>query len=294
MGSLFAALATNLWRGFLVWRHGDLPEALALISAATEQQLMWQHRRGVGSAYGDAFRALIELDRGDVVAARAALTDALAEPFMGEGQRLVEDAHVAVLVAEKRYAEGLDALDQVVDVNRTVNPAWRPWRSLKASALEGLGRHAEAERLVADELELARRWGAPLTLGRTLRLLGELRDDQPLLRESLEVLAPTPFRLELARTRVALGRVADDGEALLRAALEDAHACGALGLRTAALDALVSRGWPAELPCEEVAVLTTTQRRILDLTASGLDVRQVAQQLFLTPGTVQAALDGLK
>jgi DNA-binding NarL/FixJ family response regulator len=41
-------------------------------------------------------------------------------------------------------------------------------------------------------------------------------------------------------------------------------------------------------------VLTTTQRRILDLTASGLDVRQVAQQLFLTPGTVQAALDGLK
>jgi DNA-binding SARP family transcriptional activator len=294
MGSLFAALATNLWRGFLVWRHGDLPEALALISASTEQQLMWQHRRGVGSAYGDAFRALIELDRGDVGAARAALTDALAEPFMGEGQRLVEDAHVAVLVAEKRYAEGLDALDQVVDVNRTVNPGWRPWRSLKASALEGLGRHAEAERLVADELELARRWGAPLTLGRTLRLLGELREDQRLLRESLEVLAPTPFRLELARTRAALGRVADDGEVLLRAALEDAHACGALGLRTAALDALVARGWPAELPCEEVAVLTTTQRRILDLTASGLDVRQVAQQLFLTPGTVQAALDGLK
>lgn len=293
LGSLFAALASNLWRGFHQWRLGDLPEAFALMTAASEQQLMWQRRRGVGTAYADGLRSLVQLDRGDVAGARAALSAALAEPFMGEGQRIVADAEVALLVAEHRYAEALAAFERIVDANHTVNPAWRPWRSLKASALVGLGRVDEADRLVHEELELARRWGGPLTLGRTLRLLGTLRADLPLLRESLTVLESTPFRLELARTRYAVGRASSD-EALLRTALDGAHACGALGLRADALEALADLGLGAEVPCDDVAALTTTQKRILDLTEAGLDVRTVAQRLFLTPGHVQATLEGLK
>ena len=260
---------------------------------------MWQRARGVGTAYGDAMLTLIHLDRGDVGRARETIAAGLAEPFMGEGGRLVLEAGVAVLVAEGRHAEALAAFEQITDPNAIDNPAWRPWRSLRASVLEGLGRHDEAVRLVAEELALARAWGAPLTLGRTLRRLGELRGGPglELLREAVAVLEPTPFRLELARARFALGSSPDvaDLEAgqLLGAALEAAHGCGAAGLRDDALAALVARGHDVTPPCDEVALLTTTERRILDLTSAGLDVRQVAQQLFLTPGTVQSALDAL-
>ena len=36
--------------------------------------------------------------------------------------------------------------------------------------------------------------------------------------------------------------------------------------------------------------LTSRERKVLDLTAAGLDVHQVAQRLFLTPGTVHGVL----
>jgi hypothetical protein len=38
--------------------------------------------------------------------------------------------------------------------------------------------------------------------------------------------------------------------------------------------------------------LSRTDRQILDLTAAGLDVHEVAQRLFVTPGTVRDVLDG--
>lgn len=38
------------------------------------------------------------------------------------------------------------------------------------------------------------------------------------------------------------------------------------------------------------ARLTARERKVLDLTAAGLDIRQVAQRLFLTPGTVHGVL----
>jgi DNA-binding CsgD family transcriptional regulator len=37
--------------------------------------------------------------------------------------------------------------------------------------------------------------------------------------------------------------------------------------------------------------LSSTERQILALTAAGTDVREVAQRLFVTPGTVRAVLD---
>jgi DNA-binding NarL/FixJ family response regulator len=37
--------------------------------------------------------------------------------------------------------------------------------------------------------------------------------------------------------------------------------------------------------------VSVTVRRILDLAGTGLGVHEVAQRLFLTPGTVRAALE---
>ena len=55
---------------------------------------------------------------------------------------------------------------------------------------------------------------------------------------------------------------------------------------------LERRGRPIEPGTDEVPRLSRTDRQILDLTAAGLDVHEVAQRLFVTPGNVRDVLDG--
>ena len=62
-------------------------------------------------------------------------------------------------------------------------------------------------------------------------------------------------------------------------------------MRDLARAGLERRGHPVESLEEEVRTLSSTERQILELTAGGLDVREVAQRLFLTPGTVLSVLD---
>jgi DNA-binding NarL/FixJ family response regulator len=59
----------------------------------------------------------------------------------------------------------------------------------------------------------------------------------------------------------------------------------------AAVAALADRG-DSPGPDDDAATprLTGRERRVLDLTAAGLDIREVAQRLFLTPGTVHEVL----
>ena len=54
------------------------------------------------------------------------------------------------------------------------NPVWRPWRTYRAPILAAVGRVDEARALMVDEIKVARHWGAPSVLGRTLRVTGEL------------------------------------------------------------------------------------------------------------------------
>ena len=91
---------------------------------------------------------------------------------------------------------------------RIENPAFAPWRSDAALALHRLGRPQEARELAHEELELSRRWGAPRTVGISLRALGLVeggRTGEQLLREAVDVLADSPARLEHARALVDLG-----------------------------------------------------------------------------------------
>jgi DNA-binding SARP family transcriptional activator/tetratricopeptide (TPR) repeat protein len=299
-GSLFAAMSANLWRGFLELRHGDLAHSEALLSAALEQQGMWQRDpNGLGAAYCDAFLVAVHLERGDLGPAREIAERALAGPLAGDGGRLVLDAQAALLNAEGRYAESLALLDSSVDEQRIPNPAWHPWRSLRAQALAGLGRRVDAIRLAEEELSLSRRWGAGTTVGRALRTLAEVRsgDTLPLLREAEIVLATTRSTLELARVRLALGRAEgvpdEEAVSLLLAARDGSQAAGATSLRDDVLQALRQRGHVAPEACADADQLTTTQRRVQELHDAGLDARAIAQQLFLTPGTVQGVLDSL-
>jgi DNA-binding SARP family transcriptional activator/tetratricopeptide (TPR) repeat protein/DNA-binding CsgD family transcriptional regulator len=303
-GSLFAAMSTNLWQGFWHWRCGELDEAESCLGTALEQDRMWGGA-GIGAPYANALRIGCHLDRGDVSAARGVADAALARPAYGDGARLLQNAVARLLTAEGRHAEALTALDAVPAPVPVPNPVWNPWRSTAGLALHGLGRTEEAVAVVEEEVRLLRRWGAPSFLGAALRLLGDLRGPAglPDLRESVALLTPTSAALDLARARCSLASRPEtpDDEAvpLLAAAIDTAHAVGAVRLRERARAALGARGCPDEGHREMVRRMSTTERRILELAAGGLDIREVAQQLFLTPGTVQTVLesasgDGLK
>ena len=295
-GGLFAALSVNLWRGFAQWRGGQLDDALQSLADAVEQQRVWGIS-GITSTYAAAFTLGVLTDLGDLDAAAASLEDGRGLPWVGEGGRLMREAAARLLIEQGRPSEALGELTSSVDNPPAVNPAWAPWRGLTARALSALGRTDEAVALAQEEVDLLRAWGAPTALGPSLRLLGELRGAEGAahLREAVEVLSGTCAVLEEARAQVALGRseaiAQEEAVPLLQAALATARACGAAVVVRDAVSALVERG---ERSAEVDGVpprITSRQRRVTELAASGLDVNEVAQRLFLTPGTVRAVLE---
>ncbi|MFC4150003.1 BTAD domain-containing putative transcriptional regulator [Micromonospora mangrovi] len=287
-GSLFAALAAHLWRGYTEWRRGDLRAAYHSVTLSGEQSAVWGSM--VASPYADAFAIGILLDTGDLAQARALVEGLRDRPRFGDGARLFAEAHARVLLAEGRPAQALAALESVQHVHEDVlNPVWRPWRSNRAQVLAALGRRDEAVTLVEQELRLARAWGAPSVLGRTLRILGELRGGAAELREAVPLL--TRDGLERARTLAALARLVPEPEAtaLMTRAYELAQRCGAHGLIREVGESLARAGIEPPAPPAGIT-LTSVERRIAAMATDGADERQIAQALFVTPGAVQQAL----
>jgi tetratricopeptide (TPR) repeat protein len=159
--------------------------------------------------------ALASIERGDPAAAVELLgpdADAhAASPHTWSREALF--ALGRARLAERRPAEALPHLLACGELSESFgirNPAFLPWRSSAALALRELGDPEEAAALVAEEVELARRFGARRPLGIALRVAGLVRGGEEgvkLLRESAGVLAESPARLERAHTLVALRRV---------------------------------------------------------------------------------------
>jgi DNA-binding SARP family transcriptional activator len=245
-GSLFSVLATHLWRGFTQWNHGDLAEGRQSLATAVEQSETWG--LAPGAPQGRTFLTGVLLDLGDP-GARACLERMRGWVKGIEGTRLLGETQARVLIAEERYAEALASLDGVRHLQPPVaNPAWWPWAPLRVRALAGLGEFAEAEALAGDLLRTARGWGAPSTVGRMLRLLGELRGTRglPELREAVALLAAGPARLEHARALYALAvhGPSHEAEVTLRHAYAIAQRCEAADL----LRSIVEHLDPAKTP----------------------------------------------
>lgn len=168
------------------------------------------------------------------------------------------------------------------------------WRALQARVLARAGRHDAAREAAASHLAWARRWDRPAALGVALRasgLAGPPEDRAAVLEEAVDVLARSASRTEEARARadhgVALlrGGRRREGRAALEAALEIAMACGARGVARACADELAVAGAPAgRLRFDE---LTASERRVAELAAAGATNRAIAQELFVTPKTVE-------
>ncbi|MEH3053735.1 MAG: LuxR C-terminal-related transcriptional regulator [Patulibacter minatonensis] len=136
-------------------------------------------------------------------------------------------------------------------------------------------------------------------LGPALRILGEVKgnDGLPELQEAVAVLDGAPARIQLARSLAQLGatlrRRGDVTEA--RAPLERAYdlaiACGSPGLAEAARVELAASGVRRRAgDSSGAAGLTPSERRVADLAADDRTNREIAQELFVTPKTVEVHL----
>jgi DNA-binding CsgD family transcriptional regulator len=172
-----------------------------------------------------------------------------------------------------------------------------PWRSHAAVALRHLGRHDDALELAAEQVDIARRWGAPSILARALRILGSVEQSPERLREAAALAGRSPARLELAKALAEEGAVLraarrpSEARDPLRRALELADALGADALAGRVRHELYAAGGrPRTTALRGAAALTPSERRVVERAAAGQTNRAIAEALFVTPKTVELHL----
>lgn len=175
------------------------------------------------------------------------------------------------------------------------SPAIVPWRGKAALAAQAAQRHELAQRLAAEELAAARRWGEPRTVGTALSTLGRVRGDDgaALLADAADLLTVAGDQHELVSTQLELGRrLAARGDTN---AARDQYACA----RTSAARAgnsghlLQASEALARLTATPAQALTRQEDLVANLAEAGLSNRAIAQRLFLTVHTVEAHLSNV-
>ncbi|CCH27960.1 AAA family ATPase [Actinosynnema sp. NPDC047251] len=288
---------------FLNWRLGNV----TFVEAEGEGALAAVRDEETGPhivalrATATHFITYAAFERGDVEAAARALArfDALhadAPPMMPtlwlhEPRALIALANGNPVLAK---AEAFRQRDEMRAVD--VDAPTIPWRDPAVRAAMLLGDEAEALALAREQLAVARKWGAATEVGAALRLLAHADAEHrvALLAESVEVLENSPARLHLARSLVDLGealRVARrrvDARAPLHRGTDLAAECGSVALRARGAEALEALGdRPRRVALAGAEALTASERRVADLAALGRPNREIAQELFVTPKTVE-------
>jgi len=287
--------------GFTYFHMGELAEARQWLDGAYESLQAYGYAPSIHS-YFAAFHSRTILETGDAPAARQALEMAPYMDELADGSRHWMRSNGEILLAENRPEEALEAtrvLERLMP-ERCSNPSAWPWRSQRARALVRLDRGEEGVELVEEELRLAREFGAPGIVGRTLRILGQVKGDEAGiddLAEAVEQLEKSHARLERARALTAYGsalrraRHPTDARDPLRRGLELAEACGATALADHTRSELYATGArPRTDAVSGVDALTASEKRVAAMAAEGSSNRDIAQALYVTPKTVEVHL----
>jgi DNA-binding CsgD family transcriptional regulator len=208
-----------------------------------------------------------------------------------------------VAFARSEYQLAADSLlrARAEYVSRGVfSPARLRWTGKLADALAACGRLDEAWELIHEYRAAAERFGAVAPIADAHVLAGR-HSPGPEGREHLEaahaLLEPSPHRLDAARATLELGaRLRHDNERtaareLMMPALEYAEHQRVAPLVARLREELAMCGArPRKIVLRGVDALTPAESRIARLAADGLQNKEIAQQLFLTVGTVQTTL----
>jgi DNA-binding NarL/FixJ family response regulator len=288
------------FRAELYLHVGDLTNAE--VDARTLKEISLTCGWPLGEGFSAAWLGEVLVERGELDEAERVLTEGPFAPSSAELPHVLPYIWVLQARGRLRLAQGraADAVEDLREAGRRaiaigmISPTVAPWRSLLACALLDLDQRAEGERLVTEELALARGTGAPRAIGMALRTAARLDDEIPRLRESIEALRQAGARLERARSHAALGAALwragqpEEARTSLRCAVDLAHRCGADALEDEALAQLRATGArPRRRVTTGAGALTPSERRIAELAAAGQQNREIAEALFVTMATVE-------
>jgi DNA-binding CsgD family transcriptional regulator/tetratricopeptide (TPR) repeat protein len=295
------------FRAGVAYRLGALAEAEA--DARTALGAASTSSADLARYWGTSALADVLLERGEVAEA-GALFDGLPmagdEVESGYFRHPAQMSRALVRLAQGRAAQAaadLLALGRDLAAVGIHSPSITQWRSRAATALLRAGEADRARALAAEEVELARRWGAPRALGIALRVHGLTvggDDGVALLEEAAAVLEPSPAKLERARALADYGAALRrtgrrvDAREPLRLAVELAQVCGATPLAESARTELVAAGAkPRRQALSGAESLTPSELRVAAMAAEGMTNRDIAQNLFVTPKTVEVHLSSV-
>lgn len=288
----------------VAWRTGDV---VATETAAESILSAVRHETATSEvvslrATATRFACYTAMERRDLPAASRLLEEFDASRDAVEvvpGAWLLE-IRARCALAENDPHQAVRLLDRLrVELETSgADPASLAWRLPAALAHSRAGDEERAAAILDEQLALARRWGEPSDLGAALRVAARFEVDPEVraerLGEAVEVLGTAYDRLELAKaltdraeTWRALGRRTEAREGLNTAA-DLAEACGSPAVRRRIATALEAIG---DRPRRSVALgaesLTASERRVASLAVAGRTNRDIAQELFVSPKTVE-------
>jgi DNA-binding CsgD family transcriptional regulator len=298
--ALFATSMT--WRAWLLLRQGDLQGAAGDARTVLEASDLPAPQLYRTVATGVLVTALT--DQGDLDGAETALQQfAPGQPVRAHSGAMLLLARGRLRAAQRRLDTALSDMRAAGDIAvriGAISPSSLAWRSEAALVSMALGERDRAERLARGELDLARAFAAPRTLGVALRAAGVVvggSEGEGLLREAALTLDAAGATLESARAIIDLGALLRranrraDARELLREGLDIAHRGGAVALADQAETELRAAGAkPRRARLTGLDALTASERRVAELAAQGMTNREIAQALFVTARTVEGHL----
>ena len=300
-GSLSLAASVRCLRSLILRRLGRLQEAAADGQAGFAFRLKTSPPLAVAWSAAFLIEALTGLGQFAEAEEVVMAVQDVRPPDGWIHSILFAQARGALRVAKQQPAEGLADLRAAAEGWQALgvsSPAAAYWRVPAVVACTALGRPQEAARLAAEQLELARTVGAPVTEGVSLRIAAPFAPDpERTLGEAISLLEQADGRYEqglaladLGAHRRRSGRRAAAREPLRRA-LDCAERTGSEQLRGYARAELLAVGArPRRAALTGPDALTAAEHQVAALAATGQSNRQIAQQLFITQATVETHL----